>query len=588
MSAPNRNVLWARAVVDELVRGGVDAVVVSPGSRSTPLVTAVSEHEDLTAYSVLDERSAAYFALGRARRTGDPTPLICTSGTAAANYHPAVVEADEGRVPLLLLTADRPPELRESGANQTVDQEKLYGDAVRWYRDLPEPEADARKLRSLRTTVARSLAEATGTPSGPVHLNCPFRKPLEPTRVEGDVPADLDPLAAAGRDGDRPFVSTSAGVPRLDPADRRALAEALSVDRGLIVAGPTDPPGVDPQSVTALAHATGFPILADPLSGLRFGGHTRVTTTVGGYDGYLDSRVTADWPDPDVVVRIGASPTSKRLRKYLARTDARQFVVDPAGAWREAEFRATDLVVADPSRLLGTVAEAVGGAGAAEWRERWSEAERTHREVVSGATTDESGGYFEGAILADVADVAPEPATLVVSNSTPVRDADRYAAPRPAGYTVLGNRGASGIDGVVSTALGAGSATTDHLTLVIGDLAFYHDGNGLLSALRCGVDATVVLINNDGGGIFHRLPIESFDPPFTDSFKTPHGMEFEPAADLYDLGHVAVSDREAFRDAYADSVASDGTDVIEVRTDAEASQRTRERLLEATVDALTD
>jgi len=588
MSAPNRNVLWGRALADELVRGGVDAVVVSPGSRSTPLVTAVSEHDELTVYSVLDERSAAYFALGRARRSGEVTPLICTSGTAAANYHPAVIEADRGRVPLLLLTADRPPELRDSGANQTVDQEKLYGDAVRWYMDLPEPEAEERKLRSLRTTVGRALAAATGTPAGPVHLNCPFRKPLEPTPRPGDVPADLDPLAAAGRDGGRPFVSTTTGVPQLDRADLSEVAEGLSVGRGLIVAGPADPPGVDAQALTALAHATGFPILADPLSGLRFGGHTRVTTTVGGYDGYLDPRVTDDWPVPDAILRVGASPTSKRLRNYLARTDARQFVVDPAGAWREAEFRASDLVVADPARLAARLAEVVGGPDAPDWRERWAAADRVHRDVVADATTDGQGGYFEGAVLADVADLAPEPATLVVSNSNPVRDADRYMPPTPAGYTVLGNRGASGIDGVTSTALGAGSATTDDLTLVIGDLSYYHDGNGLLSALRCGVDATIVLIDNDGGGIFHRLPIESFDPPFTEAFRTPHGLDFEPTADLYDLGYTAVDDREAFRDAYAASVGSDGTDVIEVRTNPEASQRTRERLVEATVAELSE
>jgi len=588
MSAPNRNALWGRVLADELARSGVEGVVVSPGSRSTPLVTAVEGHDDLRVFSVLDERSAAYFALGRARRTGAVTPLICTSGTAAANYHPAVIEADRGRVPLLLLTADRPPELRDSGANQTVDQEKLYGDAVRWYTDLPEPEAEERKLRSLRTTVARALAEATGTPSGPVHLNCPFRKPLEPTPVHGDVPADLDPLAVDGRDDGRPFVSTTAGTPQLDRRDLRRLAEALSVGRGLIVAGPADPPGVDPEAITALAHATGFPILADPLSGLRFGGHTRVTTTVGGYDGYLDPRVTDDWPDPEAVLRIGASPTSKRLRQYLARTDARGFVVDPAGAWREAAFTATDLIVADPSRLAGRLAELVGGPDAPDWRERWADADRTHHEVIDGATDDGAGGYFEGAILADVADLTPEPATLVVSNSNPVRDADRYVTPVAAGYTVLGNRGASGIDGVVSTALGAGSATADHLTLVIGDLAYYHDSNGLLSALRCGVDATIVVIDNDGGGIFHRLPIESFEPPFTEAFKTPHGLDFEPTADLYGLDYVAVEDRESFRDAYAESVASDGTDVIDVRTDAEASQRTRERLVEETVAELAE
>ena len=588
MSAPNRNVLWGRAIVDELVRNGVERVVVSPGSRSTPLVTAVDEHDDLHVCSVLDERSAAYFALGRARRTGETTPLICTSGTAAANYHPAVIEADRGRVPLLLLTADRPPELRDSGANQTVDQEKLYGDAVRWYKDLSEPAADERKLRSLRTDVARALVAATGSPSGPVHLNCPFRKPLEPTPVPGDVPADLDPLAAIGRDGDKPFVTATTGVPQLDRADLRQVAEALSVDRGLIVAGPADPPGVDPQAITALAHATGFPIVADPLSGLRFGGHTRVTTTVGGYDGYLDPRVTDEWPDPEVVFRIGASPTSKRLRKYLARVDTRQFVVDPAGAWREAEFTASDLVVADPCRLAARLAEVVRNAGDADWRERWATAERTHRDVVADATDDGAGGYFEGAILADVADLAPEPATLVVSNSNPVRDADRYMPPTDAGYTVLGNRGASGIDGVTSTALGAGSATTDHLSLVIGDLAYYHDGNGLLSALRCGVGATIVMVNNDGGGIFHRLPIESFDPPFTESFVTPHGLDFEPTGDLYGLDYTAVEDRESFRDAYAESVASDGTDVIDVRTDSEASQRTRERLAEETVAELVE
>jgi len=588
MSAPNRNVLWGRAIADELARSGVESVVVSPGSRSTPLTTAVSDNDDLTVYSVLDERAAAYFALGRARRTGKVTPLICTSGTAAANYHPAVIEADQARVPLCLLTADRPPELRDSGANQTVDQEKLYGDAVRWYKDLPEPEGEPRKLRSLRTTVARALSEATGTPSGPVHLNCPFRKPLEPTPRPGDVPADLDPLAAAGRGTDQPFVRTTAGVPQLDRTDLRTVAEALSVDRGLLVAGPADPPGVDPQAVTALAHATGFPIVADPLSGLRFGGHTRVTTTVGGYDGYLDPRVTEDWPDPEVVLRIGASPTSKRLRKYLARVDARQFVVDPAGEWREAEFRATDLVVADPSRLAGRLAEVIRGAGDPDWRERWECAERAHADVVADAVGDEAGGYFEGAVLADVADLAPEPSTLVVSNSNPVRDADRYMAPSDANYTVLGNRGASGIDGVVSTALGAGSATTDDLTLVIGDLAYYHDSTGLLSALRCGVDATIVLVNNDGGGIFHRLPIESFAPPFTEAFKTPHGLDFEPTADLYDLGYTAVESRDEFRDAYADAVASEGTDVIDVTTDAEASQRTRERLVEETVAELAE
>ncbi|QKY19410.1 2-succinyl-5-enolpyruvyl-6-hydroxy-3-cyclohexene-1-carboxylic-acid synthase [Halolamina sp. CBA1230] len=598
MTAPNRNTLWARAIVDELARGGVSAACISPGSRSTPLTVAFDEHEAIRTFSHLDERSAAYFALGRARRTGEVTPLVCTSGTAAANYHPAVMEADQSRVPLLALTADRPPELRDSGANQTADQEKLYGDAVRWYKDLPEPEAEARKLRSLRTTVARALAEAEGTDAGPVHLNCPFRKPLEPTEVPGDVPEDLDALAAEGRasegssaaapagvgagDSAPAFVERAQGAPELPDDEIRQLADDLGVERGLIVAGPADPTEVDPEAVVALAHATGFPILADPLSGLRFGGHTRVAPVLGGYDAYLDESVTGDWPDPQAVLRIGASPTSKPLRNYLARTDAEQFVVDPAGKWREAEFTATDLVVADPSRLAEALSRIVAGPDSGEWRELWAEAEETHWDVVEAHE-----GLFEGGIVADAVDAAPEPTTLFVSNSMPVRDLDRFAQPSPDAVTALGNRGVSGIDGVTSAALGAGSATTDHLTLVIGDLAYYHDMNGLLAVARCDVDATIVLVNNDGGGIFHMLPIESFDPPFTEQFETPHGIDFEPTSDLYGLEYERVDSREGFVDAYSEAVASDGSTVVEVVTDAADSHDVRDRLQEEVVDTLS-
>ena len=580
MTAPNRSTLHGRAVVDELARGGVRAVCVAPGSRSTPLTVALAAHEEIHLFSHLDERSAAFFALGRARRTGEPTPVVTTSGTAAAELHPAVVEADEGRVPVLALTADRPAELRGSGANQTVDQEKLYGDSVRLYADLPEPTAESRTLRSARTTVARALAAATGTPAGPVHLNCPFPKPLEPTPT-GDVPADLDPLAADGRP-EGPFVRRHAGTPALSPRNLETVVDALDADRGLVVAGPADPPGLDPEAFAALAAATGVPVLADPLSGLRFGGHVRTTTVAGGYDAYVDSPATAAWPDPEVVLRVGASPTSKRLRRYLADTDARQLVVDPAGGWREAEFRATDLVVADPSRLAARVAERARSTVDSAWVERWETAER-----VARAVHDADDAVHEGRVLATVAAGAPDPSTLVVSNSMPVRDLDRFGTPSTTNVTVLGNRGASGIDGVVSTALGAGSATTDPLTLVVGDLAFYHDTNGLLALDRCDVDATVVLVDNDGGGIFHKLPIEAFDPPFTGQFRTPHGLDFAALSELYDLEFRTV-DLDDLGDAYAASVGSGRTDVLRVAFDAEASHRTREARRERVIERVTE
>ncbi|MFC6717593.1 2-succinyl-5-enolpyruvyl-6-hydroxy-3-cyclohexene-1-carboxylic-acid synthase [Natrialbaceae archaeon GCM10025810] len=586
MTAPNRATLWGRVLVDELAKGGLEAVCIAPGSRSTPLTVAFAQHPDIEVFSHLDERSAAFFALGRARRTGKPTALVCTSGTAAANFHPAVMEADRARVPLLVLTADRPAELRDSGANQTVDQVKLYGDAVRWYAELPEPEAEERTVRSLRTTAARAHLETVETPAGPVHLNCPFRKPLEPTDVPNDVPDSFgETLAGRGRDG--PFVRTERGrrTPSDDAVDSvaRTLEEA---SRPLIVAGPADPSalagGETVSSAVAHAEAVGAPILADPLSGLRFGQHVDSTPVFGGYDAYVP-----DLPKPDVVVRFGASPTSKALRHYLRDADARQFVVDPAGEWREASFTATDLVAAEPSFLFDRLEDELGGGGDDErdpdasgnWLERFESAERRHWEVCVEARTADAleAAPFEGAILGAVFELAPDPATVFVSNSMPIRDADRFARPLGADLTVLANRGASGIDGIASTALGAGSATDDPLVLVTGDLAFYHDSNGLLAVDRCGVDATIVLLDNDGGGIFHMLPIEAFDPPFTDQFKTPHGIEFDRLADVYDLEFERV-DPVDFADAYERSLESEGAQVLAVSFDAESSHRRREEL----------
>ncbi|WP_122090078.1 2-succinyl-5-enolpyruvyl-6-hydroxy-3-cyclohexene-1-carboxylic-acid synthase [Halalkalicoccus subterraneus] len=570
MSAPNRSTLWGRTIADELAKSGIEDVCIAPGSRSTPLTVAFAAHDSITVHSHLDERSAAFYALGRAKRTGEPTPLVCTSGTAAANFHPAVVEASQSRVPMLVLTADRPAELRDSGANQTIDQTTLYGDAVRWYRELPEPAPEGRRLRSLRTTVCRALSETTGVPAGPVHLNAPFAKPLEPIETE-DFPADFAdrfPIAAAGRDG--PFVSVTQGRPTLSETDRRRLAGAVeNAERGLIVAGPSDRLAGEP--IHELGRKTDFPILADPLSGVRF--DSDEATVAGGYDSWL---AAADWPDPDLVLRFGASPTSKPLRNYLRDADARQFLVDPAGEWREATFTATDLVAADGNELARALAADLDSSTSDEWRARFEGAEDQYWTLID----EETNRLFEGAVLERVFSDAPDPATVFVSNSMPIRDADRFARPRGTDLTVLGNRGASGIDGITSSALGAGSATDDPLVLVTGDLAYYHDTNGLLAVARLGIDATVVLINNDGGGIFHMLPIEGFDPPFTGQFKTPHGLDFEATADLYGFEFVRTDSLSGFEDAYAASLTASRTQVIEVRTDSEASHRIREEIHE--------
>ncbi len=578
MTAMNANTRWARTFVDELVSQGVSTACLTPGSRSTPLTLAFNRHADIDVISLLDERSAAFFALGRAKRTGEPTPLVCTSGTAAANFHPAVIEADHARVPMVVLTADRPPELQDSGANQTIDQHELYGSAVRWERTLPEPEATPRKLRMLRTTAARAVSVSTGTPAGPVHLNFPFRKPLEPSTSPEEPPDDLDhrdPEAARGRDG--PFVRVARGQAALAATRIEEVATTVAeAERGLISAGPADLHAPSADAVAELASATGFPIVADPLSGVRFGDHVGDVPVLGGYDSYLDPALTSDWPDSDVVIRFGASPTSKTLREYLERTRPRQFLVDPAGEWREATFAVTDLIAADPELFASALAERVDRSQT-HWCDRLTDVERHYWDLVDAYETPDEGDIVRVAV-----ENAPEPSTVFVSNSTPVRDMDQFVPPSPTDLCTLANRGASGIDGITSTAFGAGSAlgkedADESLVLVTGDLAFYHDMNGLLALSRCDVEATIIVIDNDGGGIFHRLPIADHDA-FETQFVTPHGLDFEPTAELYNLGFHRLEGSGDLEPVYRDALRSQGSQVIVVPTDAAASQRARETI----------
>jgi 2-succinyl-5-enolpyruvyl-6-hydroxy-3-cyclohexene-1-carboxylate synthase len=606
--SPNLATLWGRSVVDELARLDVP-VVYAPGSRSTPLVVAACRHPDVRTYRHLDERSAGFFALGRGRHAGRPAAVVTTSGTATANLHPAVMEADRARVPLLLLTADRPADLRDSGANQTADQEKLYGDAVRWYRDLPAPTPRERALRRLRTDAARAVGTAAGdgNPPGPVQLNAPFRKPLEPlppAETPEGAPPDAVPEAllgastpaVAGRAEGAPFVRWWSGGP--DPGERAVadLASAVeATDRGLIVVGPADAPPLSGERLAALSAATGFPLLADPLSNLRYSECVERAPVCGGYDAYLDPRVTAAWPDPDLVVGVGASPTSKPLRKYLARVDARRVQVDPAGGWREATFTSTDQVVATPSALADAVLDRLSVDGArTEWTERWLAAETAHRETLAAAHDGEitvevdgervtpAGDDVEGVALATAVESAPAGTTLFVSNSTPVRDLDRFVPPDERPLTVHGNRGVSGIDGTTSTAAGATTASDAPGLLVTGDLAWLHDTNGQLALRDHDVDLTAVVVDNDGGGIFHGLPVEQVEPPFTEAFRTPHGLDFSGTAETFELDYRAV-EPAALGETCREAVGNGEPTVLAVEFDARRSHRVREAVVDRTV-----
>jgi 2-succinyl-5-enolpyruvyl-6-hydroxy-3-cyclohexene-1-carboxylate synthase len=585
IAIPAATYAYTGALIDELAGAGVRHACICPGSRSTPLALSLAEHDAISRWVHVDERSAAFFALGLAKASGTPVTLVCTSGTAAANFLPAIVEARYGRVPLLVLTADRPPELRDNGAPQAIDQIHLYGGNVKWFVEMPLPDAAALTLRHLRATAARAVATALEGPAGPVHLNLPFREPLVPPSPESWHHGGTE---ARSEDTEKPSCSpylrrdhhVVVAGPRLAPQETVAdLARSLAATpRGLIVCGPQADPALA-AAVTRLAAALGYPVLADPLSGVRCGRYSRAHV-LDCYDAMLrDERAAA--LAPDVVLRFGATPTSKALLTFLRGVD-RHVLVDGAGGWRDPIALAGEVLHADAALLCAALADEVAKtsahraldrcAGDPAWAERWLTMDRRARGALA-AYLEQLGEPFEGKVFAELAEMLPDGATLYAGNSMPVRDLETFFAGSSRDVRFLSNRGANGIDGVVSSALGAAAALQGPsgpaapLVLVIGDLSFYHDLNGLLAVRRYGLDATIVLLNNDGGGIFSFLPQVAYVDHFEELFGTPTGLDFRLAVEMYGCGFEHVETWPDFRAAVATSLASPGMQVIELRTD---------------------
>ena len=495
MKPINRTYAPVQAFVDELVRCGMRHAVTSPGSRNAPLALTLAARDELEAVSVLDERSAGFFALGMAKATGRPVVVACTSGTAAANLHPAVIEAHEARVPLIVLTADRPPELREVGAGQSIDQLKLYGDAVRWFVEVGNHEPGRETAIHHRALACRAWWTASGERPGPVHLNFPLREPLAPS------PEPLDPGDWEGRPDGRPWTELRdhAAAPHADDVQELA-ARVAGMPRGAIVCGPTAEYVAEPAA--RLAAASGWPLLAEPTSGVRCGPHDR-SHVVAHYDVLLRAGRFADDHSPGLLLRVGDMPTSKPLRAWAAR--APQVVLDPHGAWHEPTRRAELLLRSAPAPALDALAAAVELRGASadpDWLDGWRGAD-----AVASRSLAEAPDDFEPKLLAALEPELPEGAIVWLSSSMPIRDVEAWFPQSPKRLRFLANRGANGIDGVVSSAAGAALASGSPAWLLTGELALVHDIGGLLAARRAGADLQVVCLNNGGGGIFDFLPL---------------------------------------------------------------------------------
>lgn len=568
----NPNSIATGAFVAALVASGVRHACITPGSRSTPLTVAFARHPGIKVWLHLDERSSSFFALGLARATAAPVALVCTSGTAASNYHPAVVEANQSRIPLIVCTADRPQRLRDVGADQTIDQVRMFGSNVRWAMDLALPSPSGPAPRYFEGCADRAVRSAMAPLPGPVHLNFPFEEPLLPppgeltTHANGSTPssAAIRPVSVA---------------PDVDSVSA-AVAALRGARRPMIVAGP-ETGGLPADAIVALAARLDAPVLADPLSGVRLGPHDR-SRVLDSYDAIVRDPRATNLP-PDAVIRFGGVPTSKALNQLLAGLGGTtQILCDHWGSWRDPEQVSTHVVHGDAGLVADALAEGVSGPGDPGWLSAWVERNGRARDAMQAATAS-FAEPFEGRVFTELQSALPAGTTVVVGNSMPVRDADSFLVSDAKPLAIVGNRGVNGIDGMTSTALGAAAAATGPVVMVIGDVSFYHDLNGLWAAKRHNLDLTIVLVNNNGGGIFHYLPQAAHDDIFEEWFGTPPDLDFAPVIGMYGGRHVVVQDWRSFAGAASRPPA--GLTVLELRTNRAANTAMHRQAWSAAAEA---
>ncbi len=598
--AANVNTLWARVLVDELVRCGLRHAVIAPGSRSAPLVFQFAERREIDDRSIIDERSAAFFALGMARSLGMPVALLCTSGTAAANFYPAVCEAGADDVPLIVLTGDRPVEDHDCGAQQVMDQRELYGNQVRMFHQLAQPEADSRKLAYLRTTACRAWHSATGPRAGPVHLDLPFDKPLEPVNAlagdRGHLGPDalrFDAPAVAGRPEGRPYLARTQLSAGFDPGDLERIAERIDGSQRPILLAGADRRGPSyRQALRRFAERAGIPVLAEAASGLRHW-DARGDHVIGSFELLAEAGSVAEL-EADLVLRIGHPPLTWAAQRWLSeRTGAYHLQVDRGGRILDPDRRLDEHIVGDPAAIFEALGQHVAPASAGR-RSRVAalrSADRAAAEELGRALTEQDA-LTAPRLWHELGRLLPEDAALYFSSSMLVRHLETFMCAHRNTLAVHFNRGLNGIDGVVSTAAGIAAARRASIgpdaaptVLVIGDVALRHDVAALLIAIEQCLDLTVVIVDNGGGEIFEYLPSANFGGIHEKHFATSESLsiaEILPrAVEMHE-----PADWGAFGCCITASLARPGLKVVRVATDRRADRAHRSRLMQRAADAL--
>ncbi len=574
-AAANINLLWCELIVDELVRNGIDYFCISPGSRSTPLTTAVARHPNAKRIVCLDERAAAFHALGYARASGKPAVLVCTSGTALANYFPAVVEASVDCVPMLILSADRPPELLQTGANQTITQRNMFGSYPRWFFELPCPD-EVILPQMVLTTVDQAVYQAGRAPMGVVHLNCMFREPLAPIQhpVSETYSASFAALEEVRKDASESYTRYAATIVQPSEYHITQAANILSAAHHGIIAVGELRTTEERSAVRELAEHLGIPVFADILSGLR----TEHLPVVPFFDQILLSPKAQAAFAPDVVLHIGGQMTAKRFAQWMERTPPHHHLVLKPHPFRHDPAHTVTLRlegdIAQTCRLLREQCEQSAlqqrNEAITKHLERLQVLSVQIGEIVR-SFVEKHEALSEIAVAQTVTEQTPSEHGIFLGNSMPIRDADMYASPNLRVSRLAANRGASGIDGLIATAAGFAEGLQQPTTLVIGDLSFMHDLTSLALLRSVRQPLTIVLVNNQGGGIFSFLPVAGFDDIFEPFFGTPHSYTFRQAADMFGLEYHCPTTQAEFVETYQMAVQGGGHTLIELRTDRQCN-----------------
>src|SRR5690554_2227318 len=574
----NRNYFWAETFINELTSIGINYACLSPGSRNTPLTLAIANNKKIKSFVHIDERSSAFFALGIAKVTNMPVVVVSTSGTATAELYPAIIEAYQQRVPLIVCTADRPPELLNTGANQTINQNNLYKNHIRWFVDVGLPEPIPRRIRHIKAVAKRAVYESLVHSKGPVHLNFPFRKPFEPDDYTDEIYDDVIKTAEMVLPDKKTLFEENGRNISSEKWFKEVIDFTSRLRKGLIIAGPENYNERFHKNCQKLASILGYPILADGASQLRFGKHNKENILFS-FEGFLRSVFFNGKYQPEIILQFGRTVTSKALELYLEKCNAIRFMINEYGNWVDPANRADASFACKPYIFCEKMREHFESNKSKKKDESWlnlfDKADKLSLKVKERIISN-SKFPNECRIIEELINLIPDNFNLMISNSMPVRDFDYFAPVTQKNITIFNNRGASGIDGITSTALGLAAADKKTTILLTGDSAFYYDLNALLAASKYKIPLIIILINNNGGGIFEVLPVSRFGKVFEEFFVAPHNLNFEPFVKGYGGNYSLIKSWKSFKDEFNLALKRKNFSVLEIKTDAAASLKLRQ------------